>query len=99
GETLAARVARRGALPVAEAVRVARDMARALTAAHTQGIFHRDIKPENVLLVPEAGGPDTVKLVDFGIARLADPTRDSRDTGEGIILGTPQYMSPEQASG
>ncbi len=99
GETLAARVAHRGALPVAEAVRVARDMARALTAAHTQGIFHRDIKPENVLLVPEAGEPDAVKLVDFGIARLADPTRDSRDTGEGIILGTPQYMSPEQASG
>ncbi|MGO9764414.1 MAG: protein kinase domain-containing protein [Myxococcaceae bacterium] len=99
GETLAARLARLGALPVAEAVRVGRDMARALSAAHTQGIFHRDIKPENVLLVPEAGGADTIKLVDFGIARLADPARDSRETGEGIILGTPQYMSPEQASG
>jgi eukaryotic-like serine/threonine-protein kinase len=99
GETLAARVARQGALPVAEAVRVGRDMARALTAAHTQGIFHRDIKPENVLLVPVTGGPDTVKLVDFGIARLVDPARNSRETGEGVILGTPQYMSPEQASG
>ena len=99
GETLAARVARLGALPVAEAVRVSRDMARALTAAHTQGIFHRDIKPENVLLVPVTGAPDTVKLVDFGIARLVDPAHNSRETGEGVILGTPQYMSPEQASG
>ncbi len=99
GETLAARIARLGALPVAEAVRVGRDMARALSAAHAQGIFHRDIKPENVLLVPQPGGADTTKLVDFGIARLADPARDSRETGEGIILGTPQYMSPEQASG
>jgi serine/threonine-protein kinase len=99
GETLAARIAREGALPVAEVVRLGHDMARALAAAHAQGIFHRDIKPENVLLVPEAGAPDTVKLVDFGIARLADTPRDGRETGEGMILGTPQYMSPEQASG
>ena len=99
GETLAARLSRHGALPVSEAVRIGRDMARALSAAHTQGIFHRDIKPENVLLVPHPGGPDTVKLVDFGIARLAETARDGRETGEGMILGTPQYMSPEQASG
>jgi hypothetical protein len=99
GETLAVRLARQGALPVPEAVRVGRDMARALGAAHAQGIFHRDIKPENVLLVPEPGSPDEVKLVDFGIARLADTPRDTRETGEGMILGTPQYMSPEQASG
>jgi hypothetical protein len=99
GETLAVRLAREGALPVAEAVRIGHDMARALAAAHARGIFHRDIKPENVLLVPENGGPDTVKLVDFGIARLADSRPDGRETGGGQILGTPQYMSPEQASG
>jgi len=99
GETLAERLAARGALPVAEAVRVARDMARALAAAHARGIYHRDIKPENVLLVSEPERPDAVKLVDFGIARLADPRRDGRETGDGQILGTPQYMSPEQASG
>jgi eukaryotic-like serine/threonine-protein kinase len=99
GETLAVRLAREGALPVVEAVRIGHDMARALAAAHVQGIFHRDIKPENVLLVPAAGAPDAVKLVDFGIARLADSPPDGRETGGGQILGTPQYMSPEQASG
>jgi Protein kinase domain/PEGA domain len=99
GETLAERLSRSSALPVGEAVRIGRDMARALSAAHSQGIFHRDIKPENVLLVPQAGAPEVVKLVDFGIARLAETARDGRETGEGLILGTPQYMSPEQASG
>jgi serine/threonine protein kinase len=99
GETLAERLSRIGALPVAEALRIGRDMARALAAAHAQGIFHRDIKPENVLLVPQSDGPDAVKLVDFGIARLAETVREGRETGEGLILGTPQYMSPEQASG
>jgi len=99
GETLSERLFRNGALSVTEAVRICRDMALALAAAHAQGIFHRDIKPENVLLVPQPGSPERVKLVDFGIARLAEPPRDGRDTGEGLILGTPQYMSPEQASG
>jgi eukaryotic-like serine/threonine-protein kinase len=99
GETLAERLLRQGALPLAEAVRIGRDMGRALAAAHAQGIFHRDIKPENVLLVPQAGAADVVKLVDFGIARLAETARDGRETGDGMILGTPQYMSPEQASG
>lgn len=99
GETLAERLSRSSALPVGEAVRIGRDMAQALAAAHAQGIFHRDIKPENVLLVPQAGAPAAVKLVDFGIARLAETARDGRETGEGLILGTPQYMSPEQASG
>jgi eukaryotic-like serine/threonine-protein kinase len=99
GETLAERLSRQGALPVGEAIRIGRDMALALAAAHTQGIFHRDIKPENVLLVPQPGAPDAVKIVDFGIARLAETARDSRETGEGMIFGTPQYMSPEQASG
>lgn len=99
GETLAERFTRGGALPVGEALRIGRDIARALAATHSQGIFHRDIKPENVLLVPQPDAPDAVKLVDFGIARLAETARDGRETGEGLILGTPQYMSPEQASG
>jgi len=95
GETLARRLARIGPLPVHEAVRRVRDIAQALGAAHTRGIYHRDIKPENVLLGPE----ETVKVVDFGIARLAEGPRDARETAAGLIFGTPNYMSPEQAAG
>jgi serine/threonine protein kinase len=95
GETLARRLARTGPLPVPEAVRRVRDIAEALGAAHARGIYHRDIKPENVLLGPE----ERVKVVDFGIARLVEGPRDARETAAGLIFGTPNYMSPEQAAG
>ena len=100
GETLRARLTREGALPVPVALRLARDVARALAHAHRHGVVHRDVKPENVLL-----GEDGDALVtDFGIAKaLAAATSDGSAAGAltsaGIALGTPAYMAPEQALG
>jgi len=95
GETLARRVARQGPLAPDEAMTIVSALARALGAAHARGIYHRDIKPENVMLT----GDGTVKLADFGIARLTDGPRDARETAAGLIFGTPHYMSPEPAAG
>ncbi len=96
GETLAATLARRGSLPAATVARLARGMAEALEAAHAKGIVHRDIKPENIFV--QAQPPDSVKLVDFGIAKLAGDFRAGQvhQTRIGAMMGTPLYMSPEQ---
>ena len=94
GESLRHRLVRERRLPVAAAVTIARDVADALAYAHTQNIVHRDIKPENILL--EAGHP---VVSDFGIARAISVADASRMTGTGIVVGTVDYMSPEQASG
>lgn len=95
GESLRDRLDRDGALPVADALRIAMDATEALVHAHAQGVIHRDIKPENVML---SGGHAI--LVDFGIARALGHAREgSTLTGEGTSLGTPVYMSPEQAMG
>src|SRR5438105_2427769 len=93
GETLAQRVAARGPLSPADATRVIREVAWALSYAHSQGVVHRDIKPANILLERGSG---RAMVTDFGIARLA---QSSGETGFGELLGTPEYMSPEQASG
>ena len=93
GETLAQRVALRGPLPAHEATRILREVAWALAYAHAQGVVHRDIKPANILL---ERGNGRAMVTDFGIARLAQP---SGDTAVGEVLGTPEYMSPEQAAG
>jgi len=92
GETLAERVGNRGPLPPREASRVLREVAGALAAAHRQGVVHRDVKPGNILLERATG---RAMVTDFGIAR---PT-DGGDTAAGELLGTPEYMSPEQAAG
>jgi tetratricopeptide (TPR) repeat protein len=94
GESLRHRLLREGRLSVAEAVRIACDVADALSYAHGQNLVHRDIKPENILL--EAGHP---VVSDFGIARAISEADESRMTGTGIVVGTVDYMSPEQASG
>ena len=98
GETLRARLARDGALSIPAAIRVARDVARALAHAHRHGVIHRDVKPENILL-----GEDGDALVaDFGVARaLAAATAGGSGalTSAGFALGTPAYMAPEQALG
>ena len=93
GETLAQRVASRGPLPPHDATRVLREVAWALAYAHSQGVVHRDIKPANILL---ERGTGRAMVTDFGIARLAAA---SGETAVGELLGTPEYMSPEQASG
>ncbi|HEX5271682.1 MAG TPA: serine/threonine-protein kinase, partial [Gemmataceae bacterium] len=101
GETLAARLAREKALPAAEVLRVGREAAAGLAAAHARGLIHRDVKPANIWLEappPEASTPRTggrVKLLDFGLVRLPDEAV----TQDGAVLGTPAYMSPEQADG
>jgi WD40 repeat protein len=94
GETLRARLERENQLPIADALRIAREAADALGAAHAVGIIHRDIKPENILL---QGGHALV--ADFGIALAVQSAGGQRMTQTGLSLGTPQYMSPEQAMG
>ena len=94
GETLRARLAREKQLPLDDALRLACEAASALDYAHRQQILHRDIKPENILL--EDGH---AILADFGIARVLGGSDDLRATAAGVALGTPSYMSPEQASG
>jgi tetratricopeptide (TPR) repeat protein len=94
GESLRARLAREGALPVDEVVRLGREIADALHHAHARGIVHRDIKPENVLMV--AGH---AMVADFGIARTVGAVGAQRLTTMGVTVGTPAYMSPEQAAG
>lgn len=91
GETLRARIAR-GPLPVEDAAVIAVQIAEGLEAAHRRGVIHRDVKPANVILV----GGEAVKLVDFGLALLADRSRISR---HGLMVGTVGYMAPEQARG
>src|SRR5687767_15363964 len=94
GESLRARLDREKQLPVDEAVRIAVAIAGALDYAHHQGVIHRDLKPENVLL--QAGQP---VIADFGIALAVSNAGGTRVTQTGLSLGTPQYMSPEQATG
>jgi serine/threonine-protein kinase len=94
GETLRERIARERQLPIDDALRIAREVADALGEAHAHGIVHRDIKPENILL---HGGHALV--ADFGIALAVQSAGGHRMTQTGLSLGTPQYMSPEQAMG
>lgn len=96
GETLASRLLREQSIDPYEAVRIARDVARALSAAHGADIIHRDLKPANIFLHHEEGEYDTVvKVLDFGISKnLADV--DGVRTAPGSVLGSPAYMSPEQ---
>ncbi len=87
-------------LPWARSKRIFLQICAALTAAHAQGIVHRDLKPENVYLVEFLGEPDFVKLLDFGIAKLTEVEDGGRKlTKTGMLFGTPEYMSPEQARG
>lgn len=94
GETLRHKIGKEGRLPIDEAMRLAFEAAEAIGYAHSLGIVHRDIKPENILL-----SQGHAIIADFGIARAIDVARDDHLTSSGVSLGTPAYMSPEQALG
>ncbi|HEX3480781.1 MAG TPA: serine/threonine-protein kinase, partial [Kofleriaceae bacterium] len=99
GETLRSRLRRQGRLPVDSAIEIGRQIASALQAAHDKGITHRDLKPDNVFLVADPEIAERVKLLDFGIAKLAGDNPGGPHTRTGTVLGTPLYMSPEQCRG
>ncbi len=93
GTTLKELVKRRGRLPIPVTLTVAKQLCRALEVAHDQGVIHRDIKPQNMVVEPDG----VLKVMDFGIARLAK--RQSGMTEQGMVVGTPEYMAPEQLMG
>ncbi|HEX2170865.1 MAG TPA: serine/threonine-protein kinase, partial [Dehalococcoidia bacterium] len=96
GESVAARIRRRGQLPCEEVRRIMKETADALGAAHAFGVIHRDIKPDNILLEGTRG---RVMVTDFGIAKALSTTSGATLTGIGVAIGTPAFMSPEQAAG
>jgi serine/threonine-protein kinase len=102
GETLASLLSRRPLLPPAMTLMIARQTAQGLIAAHRAGIIHRDIKPHNLFLLGQRGAPFGVKIIDFGMAKVTRADRSSADvtsdpTGIHTVLGTIEYMAPEQA--
>ena len=98
GETLTRIMAAEGALPPLRATDIVRQAAEGLYAAHALGIVHRDLKPDNIMVNAGADGVDSVKVVDFGIAKTTGETSQGV-TRTGIVVGTPEYMSPEQLAG
>ena len=104
GETLADRIAAEGGLPFDDVIDILVQVLSGLVAAHEKGIVHRDIKPENVFLTRRVGCPALCKLLDFGVSKMITPLFGGRDedldlTRTGMVMGTPYYMSPEQARG
>lgn len=95
GTSLKQLIRARGRLPIPVALSVGKQLARALEIAHEQGIIHRDIKPQNMVVEPDG----VLKVMDFGIARLATRPQESGVTQAGAIVGTPEYMAPEQVTG
>jgi len=101
GEPLSNIITREGALPVARALDITGQVADALAAAHEQPtpIVHRDLKPDNIMIGKRRDGTDRVKVVDFGIAEAMSGGGGPKLTQQGLVIGTPEYMSPEQLSG
>jgi serine/threonine-protein kinase len=100
GRTLKEVIRAEGPLPLARAAEIVRQVAGALEAAHAEGVIHRDLKSDNIMLEEAAGGGDWAKVLDFGIAKIQQSIHETDPglTAPNIIIGTPQYMSPEQCS-
>jgi len=99
GESLADRLERDRTVPIDDALRITAQTLKGLSHAHGQGVVHRDLKPENVMLVTHGDEIDFVKILDFGIAKLATGAAGESLTRSGVVFGTPKYLSPEQALG
>jgi len=97
GESLGQRIGRTGPQPAQQVVRIALETLSALEAAHEAKVVHRDLKPDNIFLTKAAGVGEVVKVLDFGIAKLLDGSSAASLTASGMVVGTPLYMSPEQA--
>jgi serine/threonine protein kinase len=99
GESLSTKIRRDGKMPPAVAVNIARQMCAALHVAHAAGIIHRDLKPANVMLIERGGLSDYVKVLDFGVAKSYTPDQQTQLTHTGMLVGTVEYMAPEQIMG
>jgi serine/threonine protein kinase len=100
GETLGERISRLGTLPVEETVKFLCQVMRAIGRAHEGGIVHRDLKPDNIFITPDDDGVEYAKVLDFGVAKVENGALDPSSgvkTQTGMMIGTPYYMSPEQA--
>ena len=99
GKTLKEVIRSEGSMPLTRIVEVTKQICGALDAAHAEGVVHRDLKSDNIMLEEVAGGNDWAKVLDFGIAKIQEPVgQDPELTAPNLIIGTPQYMSPEQCS-
>jgi len=99
GRSLGAVIREQGALQVGRALDLLEQICRALAAAHARGVVHRDVKPDNVLLVHREDGSELAKVIDFGISQVPRPAGAAPITRRGAVIGTPEYMAPEQAAG
>src|SRR5947209_512915 len=99
GRTLKQVIRASGPLRLSRAIEIARQVADALDAAHAEGVVHRDLKSDNIMLEEVGSSTDWAKVLDFGIAKIQEPVgQDPELTAPNLIIGTPQYMSPEQCS-
>ncbi len=101
GESLASHLEKTPRMPTLTVMRLGRQVASAIAAAHAKTIIHRDLKPENIMLVPDDDslGGERVKILDFGIAKIVNQSKQTVQTQGNIVMGTPPYMSPEQCAG
>jgi serine/threonine-protein kinase len=100
GSALDHAIGEKGGLPVLESIRIADEILDALAAAHEAGVIHRDLKPNNIFLVRQPGGGSYVKVLDFGLAKQTSATKGGApQTQAGLVVGTPEYMAPEQVRG